>query len=54
MEKPNLCSTSAVDEIFRFDFVVLDSVLSRNPQNSKKGGEKTPQQHGTDKKHPQN
>lgn len=56
MEKPNLCSTSAVDEIFKFDFVALDSVLTSNPQNSKKKqkkGKKT-QQHGTSKKHPQN
>lgn len=41
MEKPNLCSTSAVDEIFQFDFVALDSVLTSNPQNSKKK-EKSP------------
>lgn len=32
MEEPNLCSTSAVDEIFQFDFVALDSVN----KNSKK------------------
>lgn len=39
MEKPNLCSTSETDEIFQFDFVALDSMLTSNPQNSKKGGE---------------
>lgn len=54
MEKPNLCSTSAVGEIFQFDFVALDSVSTSNSQNSEKKGKKKAQQHGTGKKHPQN
>lgn len=42
MEQPNLCSTSEADEIFQFDFVALDSVLTSNPQDSKKKGRKNP------------
>lgn len=42
MEKPNLCSTSAVDEIFQFDFVALDCVSTSNSQNSEKKGKKKP------------
>lgn len=36
MGKLNLCTTSAVDEIFHLDFIAPDSGLTSNPQNFKK------------------